>query len=784
MKARNLKLLLLLAMLLAIQPAHAVTNAVDAVPSATLLLPYFEVYYANEVAARHVFTVGNNANVETLVHVTLWTDRGVPTYSFDMRLAANGIQEIDLNSLFVNGTLPQTTAGSFVSCAATLPPANIPPATLAELQRAHRGQSSALLGGECGGVNYGQAIARGYVTVDVTRQCTTLFPGGPNYFLNGGLGIATNDNVIWGESHVTDGPRSASYGTPVVHIEASATDDMTDGVPGHCPPHATCPPSTPNTVPDYTFYRLRLGGSTADNREALPQQWRGRFDITDSQARPLNRTYAQVWRDPGFVESFPCGAPPANLTTHELVAFDDQEEVGTPGAVLEFPYATQKTQIAPSSFLPPGFLRGFLHYSLAGGTEPDVGGRRQSHVTHVYEGTGVAGASTAWPLTPITHENPIVLVFGGPQTSPCADGVDNDLDGLIDFPNDPGCRTAESLYENPQCSDGADNDGDTLADFPNDPQCHAAWDYYEQADFECDDGIDNDGDGQIDWLFDGGCTYWSDGSENSNTCSDGVDNDGDGLIDFPNDPGCGSPFSNTESPQCSDGIDNDGDGFTDFPNDPGCSSASSNVENPACSDGVDNDGDGLIDFPNDPGCSSRTSLTESPQCNDGNDNDGDGLIDFPNDAGCTSPSDPLELQYQCNDGIDNDGDGLIDFPNETGCSSPTDDNELGDCSDGEDNDCDGLADELDPGCANPLDPHEGTPTTRACRDGIDNDGDGLVDYPNDPGCSSAYDDVEFNEGATAQAVVGIPALSPFALVLMAALLAMVAAIALRGGIMS
>ncbi|MBU1036895.1 hypothetical protein KKF32_02575, partial [Patescibacteria group bacterium] len=31
-----------------------------------------------------------------------------------------------------------------------------------------------------------------------------------------------------------------------------------------------------------------------------------------------------------------------------------------------------------------------------------------------------------------------------------------------------------------------------------------------------------------------------------------------------------------------------------------------------------------------------------------------------------------------------------------------------------------------------------------CADGLDNDGDGLIDYPNDPGCSSASDNDEYN----------------------------------------
>ena len=41
---------------------------------------------------------------------------------------------------------------------------------------------------------------------------------------------------------------------------------------------------------------------------------------------------------------------------------------------------------------------------------------------------------------------------------PCRDGLDNDGDGLADFPADPGCRDALASLENPQCQDGLNND--------------------------------------------------------------------------------------------------------------------------------------------------------------------------------------------------------------------------------------------------------------------------------------------------------------------------------------
>lgn len=71
------------------------------------------------------------------------------------------------------------------------------------------------------------------------------------------------------------------------------------------------------------------------------------------------------------------------------------------------------------------------------------------------------------------------------------------------------------------------------------------------------------------------------------------------------------------------------------------------------------------------------------------------------------------------------------------------------CSDGLDNDGDGFADwPEDPGCSTAADEDEyNSPSSQdifQCADGNDNDADGNADYPNDPGCSSAADNDETN----------------------------------------
>ena len=87
----------------------------------------------------------------------------------------------------------------------------------------------------------------------------------------------------------------------------------------------------------------------------------------------------------------------------------------------------------------------------------------------------------------------------------------------------------------PECSDEAENDGDALVDFPDDPGCKSAEDLSEAAD--CDDALDNDDDGLIDFGADPGCRNRRDWASEDPACNDGLDNDGDTLIDGA-DPEC------------------------------------------------------------------------------------------------------------------------------------------------------------------------------------------------------------------------------------------------------
>jgi len=123
------------------------------------------------------------------------------------------------------------------------------------------------------------------------------------------------------------------------------------------------------------------------------------------------------------------------------------------------------------------------------------------------------------------------------------------------------------------CNDGIDNDNDGLTDYPFDLGCSGSTDNDESGPYACSDGTDNDGDGKVDFPADLGCSGSTDNDEaGPYQCGDGIDNDLDGKIDFPADPDCATLEDDNEStiPQCKDGIDNDLDGKIDFPADPDC----------------------------------------------------------------------------------------------------------------------------------------------------------------------------------------------------------------------
>jgi hypothetical protein len=397
----------------------------------------------------------------------------------------------------------------------------------------------------------------------------------------------------------------------------------------------------------------------------------------------------------------------------------------------------------------------------------------------------------------------LLLAFGcSPASkSDCNDGRDNDGDGLIDDA-DPGCayNDGDSEYPNPPeppakaCANDSDDDGDGLTDYPDDPGCASADDDDETdpppPPPQCNDGIDNDGDGRYDYPYDAGCESLEDDDEVNPdplpACGDGIDNDANGMTDYPGDPGCTAASDDEEwsaaPAQCGPSITvqayptsgvAEGDRAAAAPNElvgncggqgaelvwtytvPASRALVVSTDDPAttldtviyvrsvcrnpsselgCDDDVSPaDKASLLVVPRvEPGMyyivvdsfgpaslghvklTVTTAIAQGDPCSVGGEACAPGMTCRALTEGAATTCQPPV----CSDGADEDGDGDTDYPYDPGCTSAED------------------GDETDP---DPL---------PECHNGVDDDSDGHTDFPDDPGCRDAAGDQEY-EGVPA-----------------------------------
>ena len=174
--------------------------------------------------------------------------------------------------------------------------------------------------------------------------------------------------------------------------------------------------------------------------------------------------------------------------------------------------------------------------------------------------------------------------------------------------NGDGCSSA--CLTTVQCSDGVDNDGDTKIDFPNDPGCSSSTDNSEAPDpvcpaqqcppnftcntnnqcvpnaicgniiieigEQCDDGNTLNGDG---------CSSTCQNEIPAGICGNGI-TQGNEQCDDGNTLDHDACTASCQLPKkCNNGIDDDNDGKSDYPSDRGCSSLNDDDEKDDLADG-------------------------------------------------------------------------------------------------------------------------------------------------------------------------------------------------------
>src|SRR5260370_40240479 len=104
--------LVMAGLLLAAAPAAAVICTIDAVPAATLLLPYFEVDLNNPNGLTTLFSVNNASATAILVHVVIWSDLSVPVLDFNIYLTGYHPHSVNMphNHLTATSPIPPSPA--------------------------------------------------------------------------------------------------------------------------------------------------------------------------------------------------------------------------------------------------------------------------------------------------------------------------------------------------------------------------------------------------------------------------------------------------------------------------------------------------------------------------------------------------------------------------------------------------------------------------------------------------------------------------------------------------
>ncbi|MFA5026716.1 MAG: hypothetical protein WC713_02490, partial [Candidatus Methylomirabilota bacterium] len=101
--------------------------------------------------------------------------------------------------------------------------------------------------------------------------------------------------------------------------------------------------------------------------------------------------------------------------------------------------------------------------------------------------SGIACGSTILNTATVSTSNDTNPANNGSQwntnvqciTPQCSDGIDNDQDGALDYPNDFSCSSPtddDETFPKAQCQDGVDNDQDGAVDYPADIGCTSAQD--------------------------------------------------------------------------------------------------------------------------------------------------------------------------------------------------------------------------------------------------------------------------------------------------------------------
>lgn len=311
-------------------------------PSASLLIPYFEVALGSSEGITTLMAITNTLPEPVLAKVVLWSDWALPVGSFHVYLTGFDVQTLNFRDIMA-GQLPESGAATSPVGDRSDPNSSFPGCDSENVsgsfdasfvRRALRGDE---VGGGCWSSPEHPGRAVGYATVDVVNSCSPILPTDEGYFEAEGVGVAANTNALLGDFFLAEPGENFAQGTPAVHLVA----DSEFFAPG-----------------DTTFYGEYVGFDASDARRPLPSSLGMRF-ISNSSFD--GGTDLMVWRDVEEPGKGPadCGDPSRRLNQpwlHSLanvVSFDEEENSARLGGPVDVSVFIQATQRVPAGSLSP-----------------------------------------------------------------------------------------------------------------------------------------------------------------------------------------------------------------------------------------------------------------------------------------------------------------------------------------------------------------------------------------------------------------------------------------------
>jgi hypothetical protein len=385
MKQLSLALWLLLC-IAGVVPVTADICTLDAVPAATLLLPYFEVDLDDPAGVTTLFSLGNVDAAPQMTKVTFWTDLSVPTLSFNVYLTGYDIVTVNLRDVFTTGTIPKTGEGVIPAGGISLPNVAFPncdspvpdllPLTMEHIRAMHTGKESPREL-SCGGTNRGNNVAVGYLTIDNVNQCNVFIPIDTGYFGTGG--VATDSNTLWGDVFYVDPGNNFAQSEALIALEADASLEGGAGGPNQ---------GSPNGV-GYTFYGRYVAATGVDHREPLATTYAVRYL---NGGAFTGGTELICWRDTGITQhNFTCGTTPLPypMGQSEIIVFDEDENPQfLEEPIRPCPYAVTRVKVGGPAF-PVPFDFGWIYMNLSTTTSGFFDPYKQAWVAQIHDASGL-----------------------------------------------------------------------------------------------------------------------------------------------------------------------------------------------------------------------------------------------------------------------------------------------------------------------------------------------------------------------------------------------------------